>query len=93
MRKPWNLPSYPVYSFLIESAEEKNPQMEILKESPRNMNIMTYVIPVSMSPKHYIIALYHDTESLANWQSSHRGVLQILAPAHSSLVRVLGKKS
>jgi flavin reductase (DIM6/NTAB) family NADH-FMN oxidoreductase RutF len=67
--------------------------MEILKESPRNMNIMTYVIPVSISPKHYIIALYHDTQSLSNWQSSHRGILQILAPDHSSLVRVLGKKS
>lgn len=67
--------------------------MEILKESPRNMNIMTYVIPVSMSPKHYIIALYRDTQSLSNWQVSHRGILQILAPTHSSLVRVLGKKS
>jgi flavin reductase (DIM6/NTAB) family NADH-FMN oxidoreductase RutF len=51
------------------------------------------VIPVSMNPKHYIIALYHDTQSLENWQSSHRGVLQILSPTHSSLVRVLGKKS
>jgi flavin reductase (DIM6/NTAB) family NADH-FMN oxidoreductase RutF len=93
MRKPWNLPSYPVYSLITESAEEKNPQMEILKESPRNMNIMTYVIPVSMSPKHYIIALYRDTQSLANWQVSHRGILQILSGEHASLVRVLGKKS
>ena len=54
---------------------------------------MTYVIPVSMTPKHYIIALYHGTRSLENWQTSHRGILQILAPDHSSLVRVLGKKS
>ena len=93
MRKPWNLPSYPFYSLITEKWDEINPQMEILKESPRNMNIMTYVIPVSMSPKHYIIALYRDTQSLANWQMSHRGILQILAPTHSSLVRVLGKKS
>ncbi len=93
MRKPWNLPSYPVYSLITESIQEKNPQMEILQESPRNMNIMTYVIPVSMSPKHYIIALYHDTQSFSNWQSSHRGILQILAPEHASLVRVMGKKS
>jgi flavin reductase (DIM6/NTAB) family NADH-FMN oxidoreductase RutF len=93
MRKPWNLPSYPVYSLITEKWDEINPQMEILKESPRNMNIMTYIVPVSMNPKHYIIALYHNTESLSNWQSSHRGILQILAPAHSSLVRVLGKKS
>jgi hypothetical protein len=93
MRKPWNLPSYPVYSLITDSIQEKNPQMEILKGSPRNMNVMTYIVPVSMSPKHYIIALYHGTESLSNWQSSHTGILQILAPDHSSLVRVLGKKS
>jgi hypothetical protein len=93
MRKPWNLPSYPVYSLLTESTLEKNPQLEILRESQKNMNVMTYVIPVSMSPKHYVIALYHDTQSLENWESSHKGILQILAPSHSSLVRVLGKKS
>lgn len=57
------------------------------------MNIMTYVIPVSMKPKHYIIAIYDDTRSLENWQSTHRGILQILAPSHAPLVRVLGKKS
>lgn len=57
------------------------------------MNIITYITPVSMNPKHYIIALYHNTQSLANWQVTHRGILQILAPDHSSLVRVLGKKS
>jgi flavin reductase (DIM6/NTAB) family NADH-FMN oxidoreductase RutF len=95
MRKPWNLPSYPVYSLLTENRDEKNPQMEIwsLSRFPMNMNVMTYVIPVSMQPKHYIIALYHGTRSLENWQSSHSGILQILAPDHSSLVRVLGKKS
>ena len=54
---------------------------------------MTYVIPVSMKPKHYIIALYHDTQSLMNWEKQHKGVLQILAPIHAPLVRTLGKKS
>jgi hypothetical protein len=92
MRKPWNLPSYPVYSLITESAEEKYSQTEMFSRFPRNMNIMTYVVPVSMNPKHYIIALYHGTQSLSNWQSTHRGILQILAPTHSSLVRVLGKK-
>lgn len=82
MRKPWNLPSYPVYS-LITYDHEWN----------QNFNIMTYVIPVSMHPKLYIIALYRETQSLANWQVTHRGILQILAPEHSSLVWVLGKKS
>ncbi len=93
MRKPWNLPSYPVYSLITEDIQQKSLQIEALKQSQKNMNVMTYVIPVSMQPKHYIIALYHGTESLENWQSSHGGILQILSPEHSSLVRVLGKKS
>ncbi len=93
MRKPWNLPSYPTYSLLTENTSEKNSQIGMFSENSKNMNVMTYVIPVSMNPKHYIIALYHDTQSLENWQSTHRGILQILSPDHSSLVRVLGKKS
>lgn len=28
MRKPWNLPSYPVYSLLTDSTQEKNPIVE-----------------------------------------------------------------
>ena len=82
MRKPWNLPSYPVYSLMTQS-----------NQWGKNMNIMTYVTPVSMQPKHYIIAVYRDTQSLTNWQADHSGILQILAPEHVSLVRVLGKKS
>lgn len=126
MRKPWNLPSYPVYSLMTWWVTEDNPFIEnrfpqkqevrwrkniskwaydlisdweisFSEEEIRrfsvNMNIMTYVIPVSMHPKHYIIALYCGTESLENWQVSHRGILQILSPEHASLVRVLGKKS
>ena len=81
-RKPWNLASYPVYSLLTYS-----------REWIPNMNIMTYVIPVSMQPKHYIIALYRDTLSLNNWSYTHRGILQILSPLQTSLVRILGKKS
>ncbi len=93
MRKPWNLPSYPVYSLLTENRQNLDFQVGIFSHNSMNMNIMTYVIPVSMNPKHYIIALYHDTQSLENWQSSRRGTLQILAPEQAVLVRVLGKKS
>ncbi len=127
MRKPWNLPSYPVYSLITWKEEKDNPlakgvfsqkqevgwrknilkwvytdindreisfsEDEIRSFSGNNMNIMTYVTPVSMNPKHYIIALYEDTRSLENWSHTHRGILQILSPIHSSLVRVLGKKS
>ena len=82
MRKPWNLPSYPVYSLITLDNMGK-----------KNMNIMTYVIPVSMQPKHYIIALYENTLSLSNWEYTHSGILQILSHDQSYLVRVLGKKS
>ena len=127
MRKPWNLPSYPVYSLMTWKEKKDNPLAEVIfhkkqevrwrkniskwayidisdqeisfsedeirRFSGNNMNIMTYVIPVSMSPKHYILAIYHDTQSLENWWDTRRGILQILAPEHVPLVRVLGKKS
>ncbi len=82
MRKPWNLPSYPIYSLLTRDATGKT-----------NYNIMSYVIPVSLHPKHYVIALYSGTQSLKNWQEQPRGILQFLAPSHAPLVRILGKKS
>lgn len=82
MRKPWNLPSYPIYSLLTRDATGKV-----------NYNIMSYVIPVSMHPKHYVIALYNGTQSLTNWQKQPRGILQLLASSHAPLVRILGKKS
>ena len=50
------------------------------------MNVMTYITPVSMKPKHYILAIYSGTQTLENWKSTHRGMLQILAPEHSSLI-------
>ena len=57
------------------------------------MNIMTYATPVSMHPKHYILAIYHETKSLANWEMNHKGTLQFLDPDQFRLVSVLGKKS
>jgi flavin reductase (DIM6/NTAB) family NADH-FMN oxidoreductase RutF len=82
MRKPWNLPSYPIYSLLTRDAMGNT-----------NYNIMSYVIPVSLHPKHYVMALYSGTRSLKNWQEQPRGILQFLAPSHAPLVRILGKKS
>ena len=82
MRRPWNLVSYAVYSLVTLS-----------HEWVKNMNIMTYVIPVSMNPKHYILAIYAGTQTLENWSYTHRGILQILAPSHAPLVHILGKKT
>lgn len=57
------------------------------------MNICTYVSAVSMRPKRYIVAVYHQTQSLQNMINSKRAVLQLLDKQHLSLVNTLGKKS
>jgi hypothetical protein len=59
MKKARNLPAYPVYSLLTKDIK-----------GAINMNIMTYIVPVSMKPKKYMIALYEGTKSLDNWLQS-----------------------
>jgi flavin reductase (DIM6/NTAB) family NADH-FMN oxidoreductase RutF len=80
MRRPWNLSNLPVYS--LATYGEKV-----------NMNICTYVSAVSMKPKRYMVAVYHDTQTLHNITRGKLAVLQVLAKSHLSLVNVLGKKS
>jgi len=58
-----------------------------------NMNICTYVTPISLKPKQYCIGVYHGTKTLDNLHQNHPVVLQILNKEHLSLVKVLGKKS
>lgn len=81
MKRPWNLPNIPVYSLATYQGDEVN------------MNICTYVSAVSMTPKRYMVAVYHQTKSLENIRGSKIAVLQILGQQHISLVNVLGKKS
>ena len=81
MKRPWNLPNIPVYSLATYDG------------STVNMNICTYVSAVSMKPKRYIVAVYHQTKSLENILKSKSAVLQVLGKQHISLVNVLGKKS
>lgn len=81
MKRPWNLANIPVYSLATYQGDEVN------------MNICTYVSAVSMTPKRYIVAVYHQTKSLENILKSKTAVLQILGQQHISLVNVLGKKS
>lgn len=57
------------------------------------MNICTYVSAVSMKPKRYMVAVYHETQSLHNILHSQTAVLQVLGKQQVSLVNVLGKKS
>lgn len=57
------------------------------------MNICTYVSAVSMKPKRYMVAVYHQTQSLQNILNSKVAVLQLLGIQHLSVINTLGKKS
>lgn len=81
MKRPWNQIDEAVYSLVTKQGERAN------------MNICTYVTPVSMKPKIYAIAVYQNTCSLSFMENSHEAVLQFLAPEQYPLVRVLGQKS
>jgi len=81
MRRPWNIPNSPVYSLATIGA------------GAGNMNICTYVIPISMQPKLYAIAIYNETKSLENMLQTETAVLQLLQDSQFSLVNHLGKKS
>lgn len=81
MKRPWNLPNIPVYSLATYDGQKVN------------MNICTYVSGVSMKPKRYMVAVYHETLSLHNILHSQTAILQVLGKQHVSLVNVLGKKS
>ncbi len=81
MTRPWNLPNVPVYSLATYGL------------AAVNMNICTYVSPVSMRPKVYGVAVYDNTQTVKNLHAGETAVLQLLGRQHISLVNVLGKKS
>lgn len=81
MQKPWNMIDGPVYSLATYDAEKVN------------MNICTYVTAVSMKPKQYIVAVYHNTKSLENLKAGKIAVLQLLHRSQVKLVSTLGKMS
>jgi flavin reductase (DIM6/NTAB) family NADH-FMN oxidoreductase RutF len=81
MKRPWNLANIPIYSLATYDDDRVN------------MNICTYVSAVSLKPKRYMVAVYHNTQSLDNILKSKIAVLQLLSKEHISLVNVLGKKS
>jgi len=84
MRKFWNLPAVPVYSLLTHDSN-----------GSYNMNCCTYVTPVSMDPKQFMVAVYQGTKTLDNLEKNpHQTVvLQLLAPEQASLIRLLGRQS
>lgn len=81
MKKPWNLVDLPVYSIASTG------------KGVLNMNICTYVSAVSMKPKRYMVAIYHDTRTLENVMKAKSFILQLLRQDQYGLVNALGKKS
>lgn len=81
MRRPWNLVDEQVYSLATYGYDSFN------------MNICTYVSPLSLKPKLYGIALFDGTKTLTNVRESKYCVLQILRKSHEPLIASLGKKS
>ena len=58
-----------------------------------NMNVCTYVTAISMKPKQYAVAVYHNTHTLDRLDKSASAVLQLLSKDQIGLVRKLGKQS
>ncbi len=79
--KPWNRVDGPIYS-LSTTAHGKG-----------NLNICSYVTPISMKPKRYIVGVYKGTKTLENLEENPEGVLNFMTSKMSSLVNLLGKKS
>jgi len=82
MRRIWNRPAYPVWS--VSTVNEAG---------QGNMNICTYVTPVSLQPKLMLVSLYHHTRTLANVQSTKRALLQLLTREQLTAVRTCGRQS
>lgn len=82
-RRPWNAVSEQVYSISSQSAAHIP-----------NMNIATYVMPVTMDPKRYCVAVYKHTQTHLNiFKTKQPFLLQALSHPQIQLVKTLGKKS
>ncbi|MEQ8302007.1 MAG: flavin reductase [Cyclobacteriaceae bacterium] len=83
MKRPWNIIDVPVYS------------LATYEEGRVNMNIATYVTPISLKPKQYAVAVYYNTKTYHNLfeRGEKIAVLQVLHREQIDLVRSLGKKS
>jgi len=79
--KPWNRVDGPIYS-LATTAKGKG-----------NLNICSYVTPISMKPKRFIVGIYKETKTLENLEANPIGLLNYLAADQANHVKLLGKKS
>ena len=81
MRRPWNITDQPVYSIIAEYDDHIG------------INICTYVLPISRSPKMYVMSIETGSHTLDVLQKSSKSVIQLLDISQSKLIRPLGKRS
>lgn len=79
--KPWNRVDAQVYTLATSDG------------SKGNLNLCTYVTPVSMKPKRFIIGVYKGTKTLENLEKNPVGILQYMAADQWEHVKLLGKKT
>jgi len=79
--RPWNRVPQPVYS------------LSTTRNDRINMNICTYVSPMTMEPKQIMLGIYHHTKTFENLQETRIGLLQILGIHQTRYINALGKKS
>ena len=79
--KPWNRVDGPIYS------------LSTATHGKGNLNICSYVTPISMKPKKYIVGVYKGTKTLENLESNPFGILNFMTVKMACLVNLLGKKS
>lgn len=79
--KPWNRIDAQVYTLATSDGVRGN------------LNICTYVTPIAMKPKRFIIGVYKGTKSLENLEKNPTGLLQYMAQDQWEHVKLLGKKT
>ncbi len=73
----------PTYSLATKDVEGKT-----------GMNILTYATPINIKPDRiWSLSLYKGTVTHDNFSRTGKGVLQLLAPSHATLVKLLGGSS
>lgn len=80
-KKPWNRTSPPIYSIASRH------------DARYNMNICTYVTPISMKPSRMVVGVYKNTLTLELVNLQNEMVLQLLSEEHYRLIKLLGQTS
>ena len=80
--KPWNRVDAQVYTLATSDGKGRG-----------NLNICTYVTPVAMKPKRFVLGIYKGTKTLDNLEHNPVGILQYMAEDQWEHVKLLGKKT